>query len=413
MNITSHDREILRDLAKKQLEYARLPVMDERRKAWTAHNDLKGDIPMIHVELWTFEQDVLPPLRCETEAGREMEGVMTRCITNHEWIDDDRVVHDFYPLEWKTRFRLFDLDVKVETPGEGGVGHQFIHTIKDFPNDFHALSPSVYDVDREGTLAWKNLVDETIGDILPVRMGNGSAEISLSQHVVHMMGMEAMIFAIMDYPDEFHAFMSRIADDHISYYKWLENEGLLFLNNGDDHLGQGSFGFSDDLPRKDRRDNTVRTNDLWVMMESQETVSISPEMFEEFFFPYYKRTAEHFGLISYGCCEPVHALWENCISRYPNVRKVSISPWCDEQMMGEYLRGSSTIYHRKPSPNFMGLDKFFDEEGYRSHIKKTLDAARGCKLEFGFRDVYTLCGEKDRPRKMVGILREMIEDHWQ
>ncbi|MBN2627921.1 MAG: hypothetical protein JXA95_14735 [Spirochaetales bacterium] len=148
------------------------------------------------------------------------------------------------------------------------------------------------------------------------------------------------------------------------------------------------------------------------MMESQETVSISPDMFEEFFFPYYEKVARLFGMISYGCCEPVHSLWDRCISRLSHVRKVSISPWCDEEFMGERLRGSGTVFHRKPSSNFMGVDRVFDEEGFRKHFARTLNAARGCKLEISYRDVYPLCGDWERPRRMVKIMREMIEKSW-
>lgn len=40
-------------------------------------------------------------------------------------------------------------------------------------------------------------------------------------------------------------------------------------------------------------------------MDFQETVGISLEMFEEFIFPCYKKISESYGLLSYGCCEPV------------------------------------------------------------------------------------------------------------
>lgn len=414
MVIPKKDKEILRELAKKQYEYSQLPIMAERRRLWTDHNDLKGEKPPIHIELWTFQDDLLPEKRCESSAGRAMEHVLLSQITNHERIGDDRVVYDFFPLGWKTWFRLFDLTIETDKPEDGGVGHQFIHHIKDFPADFDALGRSTWGVDREGTREWTNLVNDAIGDILPPRMTMGSLGVSLSQKVVHLMGMEAMIFAIMDHPDKFHQFMGRITDDHIAYFKWLEEEGLLILNNSDNGLGQGSFGYTTDLPKRTLGPGEpVLTTDLWAMMESQETVSVSPEMFREFFHPYYLKASEQFGMISYGCCEPVDALWEKCISQYGEVRKVSVSPWCDEEKMGDYLRGSRTIFHRKPSPNFMGVDKVFDEEGFRAHFKKTLDAARGCKLEISYRDVYTLCGDPDRARNMVKIMREMIEDHWQ
>ena len=413
MTITNKDKQILRDLAKIQYEYSQLPIMAERAQSWTDHNDLKADKPPIHIELWTFENDLLPELRCESPAARKMELAIYRHITNHERIGDDRVVDDFFPVRWNTWFRLFDLTVEREAPIDGGVGHQFIHHIKNFPGDYESLRPSTWGVDRKSTVAWENLVNDTIGDILPAKKTMDSLGVSLSQHIVHLMGMEAMIFAFMDYPEPFHKFIGQIADDHINYFKWLESEKLLLLNNGANGLGQGSFGYCSDLPRREIGDTPVLTTDLWAMMESQETVGISPDMFKEFFDPYYNKVAQSFGMISYGCCEPVHTLWEDCISKYPNVRKVSISPWSDEEFMGDALRGSQTIFHRKPSPNYMGVDKVFDESGFRSHFKKTLEAAKGCKLEISYRDVYTLCGDQDRAKNMVQIMREMIEDFWQ
>lgn len=122
--------------------------------------------------------------------------------------------------------------------------------------------------------------------------------------------------------------------------------------------------------------------------------------------------AKHFGLLSYGCCEPVHPYWEAYISKYPNLRKVSISPWCDEAFIGERLQGENIIYHRKPSPNFVGVGKEFDEQGFKEHVIKTLQCAKGCKLEFSFRDVYTLSGDTTKPKRAVQIVRDMIEKHW-
>ncbi|MDL2293330.1 hypothetical protein LJC60_01715 [Ruminococcaceae bacterium OttesenSCG-928-D13] len=77
------------------------------------------------------------------------------------------------------------------------------------------------------------------------------------------------------------------------------------------------------------------------------------EMYAEFVFPYYERIAQVYGRLSYGCCEPVDPVWD-MVSRLPNLRKISISPWCNEEKMGEALRGSSIIYHRKPSPTSLG-----------------------------------------------------------
>jgi hypothetical protein len=147
-------------------------------------------------------------------------------------------------------------------------------------------------------------------------------------------------------------------------------------------------------------------------MDSQETVGISPDMYNEFIFPYYKKISDLFGLFSYGCCEPVDPIWDRSLSKCDNLRKVSISPWCNEEFMGEKLKGSKVIYHRKPSPNFIGVGQELNEEAWRQHIIKTLKAAQGCHLEITQRDIYSLGGDINKPRRAVRIIRELIDEYW-
>ncbi|MCX6927865.1 MAG: hypothetical protein NT154_32355 [Verrucomicrobia bacterium] len=413
--LTGREKTYVRDLAKRQQEYAMLPIMKEREARWYRHNDLQGGLPMINFETWTCENDLLEPPQCQSEAGQLIELQIKREILNHEAVGDDRVVSSCFTVPWALTMVPFNLPIESEHALDGkgrDVAYRFLHPIRDLRADLHKLQPSAHGVDREGTLSWKALVEDTLGDILPVRMGMRSLVCCLSQYVVHLMGMETMMLSMVDYPDEFHQVMQRLSQDYISYFKWLEKEGLLFLNNGNDWLCQGSFGFTRDLPGSTASAQPVTTNDVWGYMDSQESVGMSPRMFEEFFFPSYLEVARNFGLLSYGCCEPVHAYWATSLSRLPNLRKISISPWCDEAKMGEALRGSRTIYHRKPSPNFIGVGKQLDEEAFRGHIRHTLECARGCQLEFSFRDVYTLEGNIGKPRRAVQIVRELVEEHW-
>ena len=189
--------------------------------------------------------------------------------------------------------------------------------------------------------------------------------------------------------------------------------GPLTLNNANHFAGAGSYGFTDELPSEDHTPTgQITTKDLWLNINSQETVSVSQRMYREFILPYYADLAKEFGLVYYGCCEPVHDIWDCCVSQLPHLRKVSISAWCDEDRMGEALRGSRVIYSRKPSPNFIGVGTEFDEEGFVEHIRKTLQAARGCSLEFIFRDVYTVSGDRRKPGHAVAITRRMIDEMW-
>lgn len=80
--------------------------------------------------------------------------------------------------------------------------------------------------------------------------------------------------------------------------------------------------------------------------------------------------------------------------------------------MAEQLRGKNIIYHRKPSPNFLGVGETLDEDGFRAHIEKTLKTAQGCHLEITQRDVYTVNHDLKKVQRYVEIIRESIENCW-
>ena len=189
------------------------------------------------------------------------------------------------------------------------------------------------------------------------------------------------------------------------YYDLLEEQGVLLPTVSSEPLGQGTYCFTNDLPKQDIK----KTSQIWGFMDSQETAGISPEMFETFIFPYYQKVFSRFGLLSYGCCEAVDPIWESCLSKVENLRKVSISPWCNEEYMGEQLRNRKIVYHRKPSPNFLGVGEQLDEEALRGHIRKTLKAAKGCALEFTQRDVYTIHHDLGKVKRYVEIVKEECE----
>ena len=414
--ISASDKHVLRELAKKQLEYANSERNLQTFKDWKKHNACEGDRPMIHLEMGTFAEEIIPHrLQCQGDKAREMEWALYDGFLNHTLFGDDRPVTDYFAVMWATRFVPFGINIEVvhAVDREGrSIGHQFKHKITDLDRDFHKLRPAQYSVDREVTKKQIELAAEIIGDILPPKLVGYCLVSSPTQTLVHIMGMEHMFTSMYDEPELFHEMMERYTQDTLAYYRWFEREKLLLPTNDTENLTQGSWCFTDDLPS-----NPQTTKDVWGYLDSQETVGISPDMFGEFIFPYYRRIAEQAGLLSYGCCEPVHPVWDAYISTLQNVRKVSISPWCDEEFMGERLRecnksGRKIIYHRKPNPNFLGVGTTLDEDAVRLHIDKTLTAAKDCPLEITQRDVYTINHDESKARRYVEIIQEEIEKYW-
>jgi len=410
MSISQKEREILRDLAKQQLELSKSEKNKELQRLWYLHNDLKGERPMATFEIWTCMQEFMPPLLCESEEARGMEYALRNAMLNAVEVQDDTVVRDHYTVGWDIQWKLFDLDVKRDTAAEG-LGYHFQSPVTDIVEDSAIFKESTFSFSKENTLREIDMVSETIGDILPVKLSGGGLYAVPAFHLIEMMGMETMMLQMFDHPEEFAALVNRICDDYIAYYDLMEKNGLLLLNNGNTGINMGTYGFTNNLPKDGFDEAHIRTTDLWGHMNSQETVGISPGMFGEFFAQPYKRITEKFGLLSYGCCEPVDYIWEY-IKEMPNLRKVSISRWCDENFMGERLQNSSCIFHRKPDPNMVGVEVNFDEDAYRKNIRTTLEAAKGCKVEFSYRDVYALPGGKEKARRAIQLIHEESVKHW-
>lgn len=406
------ERDILRELARRQLEAANSEKNLRRVAEWKKHNALTGERPMIHIEIDTFEQEVIAPrLRCETNLGRRLERDLRHSFLNLTEFDDDRVVPDYFSVSVGTWFHPFGHVVTqhnaVDADGGKSLGHQFDYWISDLEEDWGKLQKSDFGADLSGTEAYRAAAEAAFGDLLPVRLDGACLYAVPTQQVVHLMGMEQMCYALYDCPELFLKMMDRLAEDYLSFFRYLEGEGLLYPTTGFQNVAQGSMAFTGEL----RQERPLRTTDLWGFLDSQETVSISPEMFREFVFPCYRKIADCFGLLSYGCCEPVHPVWD-MVKTLPNLRKVSVSPWCDQRFMAEVLRGSRTIFHRKPSPNYLGMGAALDEEAFRAHISETIQLARGCELEITQRDVYTVGGDVGKVKRYVEIIREEIETHW-
>lgn len=405
--ISRKDRNRLRELAIENLYLANMPSNREKETQWYRHHSFEAGRPMIHIELETFIHEFMPDrLQCSSNKARKIEYTLIEDRLNSELFNDDRVVRDFFPIAWDTQFKPFDIDVNLthaKSKEGSDLGHHFTTAITNLKEDVHRLKPSTFFVDIEGSLAYKNLVEETIGDIMPVRLTGRSIEAVPTQDLVHLMPMADLFMAMYDSPDALKLAMDRLTDDYIRYFKYLEDQELILKTTGNSLLNQGSFCFNNLLPNDD---NPKKLSQVWGFMDSQETVGINPDMYGEFIFPYYKKVADLFGLLTYGCCEPVDPIYDQYLSQLGNLKKLSISPWCDEAFMGDRLRNKEIVYHRKPSPNYIGVDKVLNEDAVRKHIRKTVDAAKGCQLEFAQRDVYTVHGDAEKVRRYVEIIRE-------
>lgn len=409
-SIIEKDRDRLRSLADKQAEYANSVKNDEILKKWKALRDGKRESPTVRMLFCNFPHEVVEPrLQCVGEEARDMERKLLSTLVGRELFDDDTPISATYDVYWRTSLSLFDIKPQItRASGKHAMGFHIDPVIKDLDEDLDKLQGGKFGVDREATHREIVLAEEVLGDILPVRMVMGSLSGGLTNQLVSLMGMENYYLAMYDYSDELHEVMDRMCTTYEKYYDFLEKEKLLLPTNGISPISQESFAFTNELPVE----NVTKTTQCWGFMEAQEATAISPEMFGEFVFPYQDRLAKRFGLLSYGCCERVDAIWPDYLSKWKNLRKLSVSPFNNEQQVGEYLRGSNVIYYSKPRAEYVTNPGPLDEDGIRKYFKGVAEAASGCLFEVAQREVGTIYGDYDRGKRYVQLAKESIEKYW-
>jgi hypothetical protein len=144
---------------------------------------------------------------------------------------------------------------------------------------------------------------------------------------------------------------------------------------------------------------------MWGLSESQETVGWSPDSFAEFIFPYQAPVISRFGFACYGCCEPVDQRWD-VIRSLPNLRRVSVSPWSDQQVMARNLQ-RNYVYNRKPNPAHVSMDAW-DEGLLVSEFEKTKAAAGGLNLELVLKDVHTVARQPWRLKRWTDLAKRTL-----
>ncbi len=421
-NISNNDLIIIRELAKKVRDFANSPLMTSRRNNWIAHNDLKPSKPIVLIETGGIgseaegfiknfpEAEEFMISKCEGEFARGIEMNLRGRFYNYMTVNDDEVVEATFPVAWSAWASDFGIEIKRKYAADlqgRMLGFHVDPPIKDIKKAMDILKPRTFGCDKEASIEYKYRMQEVFDGILDVQSRSSYWwTFGMTWTVIDLIGLDNLMIYMYDEPEALHDLMNFMTNDHIAYAKFLEKEGLITLNNRNDAIGSGSRGYTNSLNSNTYNNGgSAKLKDTWVLLESQETVGISPEMFGEFIFPYHEQIADKFGLVYYGCCEPLHNRMKY-LKKIENIRSCSVSPWCDEHIMAKECKGKY-VYSRKPAPSILGLQNLTDDM-IRENIRTTLKIAEGCNIEFVMKDLHTVCNEPMRMKRWVDIAREEI-----
>ncbi|MFH1744306.1 MAG: hypothetical protein ABIH23_35335 [bacterium] len=405
--ISEADRIVLQRLAERVATIASSPAMEASRQLWKDINTLRNTRPAVFCDPENGWNEIITEseMECTGNLARRWEMDLRKEIFWGEEMGDDKPVEPYFDVPYTVSPDDWGVKTEFHKTDDRG-SYVWDNPIKNYRTDLKKVHSPQFEIDWETTNGCMELARNLFGGILTVRLkGIWWWSLGLTLPGVMMRGLENLFIDLIEHPDELKQLLSILSQGHLDKLDYLEKHNLLSLNNDGTYIGSGGYGFTDDLPQNDF-DGHVRCVDLWGFTESQETVSVSPEMYAEFIFPYEKPIMERFGLTCYGCCEPLHSRWPQ-VKRHPNLRRVSCSPWADLEKMAGYLE-NNYVLSLKPNPAALASPGI-DHETIRGSLREALTITRGCVVEIIMKDNHTIGNRPENVVEWCRIAREEVE----
>lgn len=412
MPVDESEKNALRELGRRVAEIAALPVQQEKIGLWKALNGLNPVRPMVTIDqvCWNeMEVDDELTVQSENEFCRRIETILRQTLYRWEHMPVDMVVLPAMRLPRAIRCGDFGIrtneEVAVTDPTNSVVGHSYTDQIETEEDIEKIKDPEVTE-DVEVTARMEAAALEIFDGILDVEMVGVSTMFSPWDQIVSWRSPEKTLLDLAMRPDFMHKIIDRTAAAHMRAVDQLEEQGLLESEQPIIHC---TGAFTDELPGKGHDPASPRTRDVWTAGQAQIFSDVSPSMHQEFDLDYAEKWYSRFGLGYYGCCEPLHKKVDIIKKKIPNLRKLSMSPWTDQDEGAEQM-GPDVVFSRKPNPAFLAVDTWSTER-VRDDLSGTIDCCRrhGCPLELIMKDISTVRYEPHRLWEWADIAMELVE----
>lgn len=367
MEIPTRDREILRELGGRMAEIAALPLQKERAENHARINRLERAKPTVHIyQVPWHEMDVEGELelRCTHPFCRGIENGLRQTLYSWEHMPGDMVVGSVMVQPLVVRDTGFgiseDVDVARTDDRNDVVSRHFHIQIRDVEDAGKIRMPEVR-FDPEATEEQLQARREIFEGVMPVeKRGTGGFWFAPWDELVRWTGVQEILMDMVLRPDYVHALMERFVSAWLHRLDQYEAQGLL----------------------------SAPASELWGVGAAQIFSDVSPAMHEEFALRHEARWFARWGKTYYGCCEPLHHKVDVIRKSFPNLRKISMSPWVDFDKAVEAV-GDTLIFAWKPNPAVLASETW-NPDAVRLGMEEKLEKARGCVVEIHMKDISTV-----------------------
>ncbi len=407
--LNQQDVVLVRKLAAAVAEIAALPVQEEKRALWRKLNARKPTRPMVMMDQVCWNEMNAGgelTLQCTDQDCRGYEDFLRKTLYQWKHFPVDMVVEPFIKVYKAIHNTGFGIKVHEETavgdPTNAVVGHKYGNQFQT-EDDLEKIRTPQVSHDAAETNRRLTVAHELFGGLLEARPWGAEPYLSLWDPISTWMSVEDALYTLADRPEYMHRLLARMTDGYLSLLDQLEAQGLLAAPQSLIHC---TGAYTDELPAPGYNPEKPRTRDVWMFGLAQMFATVSPDMFKEFEVDYASRICARFGLVYYGCCDPLDGKMAE-VRLLPNVRKVSMSPWVDQERGAREI-GGDYVFSRKPSPALVATERFHPDQ-VRADLEATRTACdkHGCPLEFILKDISTVCYEPERLEEWARIAMQV------
>ena len=390
---------VLRQLASQYYELAMRDENFEKMALHRASNDLKtGTRPVVLLnEIPWDELEPAEELRtvCEDPVLKTVETHIRRTLFQKKYFPGDMVIQPFVGVTkvvLDENQSLKPLYTAVDRKSDNKVqAHQFetqFHTMEDVEKiPFEKLY-----YDREETMRRYEIVADALADVLPVKLVGMYAVMGINNTpwdlLAQYMHMDDLLYNLVDEPELMHALVSRFTDVFLDRVHQFEKLDLL---EGDSYDLHCTPALTNDLhPDRDH----VTLDQVWGRSAAQILGVVSPDMTDEFDIAYQMKAMEPFGLVYYGCCEPLDRKM-HIVEKIPHLRKVTVTPWADANVAIEAINGRFVV-GAKANPGLVASPSM-DMDAIEKEINTIVDACHryNCTCDLVLKDITTVSGRTE------------------
>jgi hypothetical protein len=387
---------ILRELASKYFEISNSDKNKENILLHKNVNDLKTTQPIVLIdEIPWHEMNINNELtlECDDPYFQGLEMFFKREIFKWTHFPANMVLPSYFGVDKiiysnsnSTQREYADADKSEDIKS-----HIYVDQLST-EEDLEKIEFEKITYDEKATKERYNIVANIFGDILPVKIVGAKTGYALGcktwDDIVTLRGLDNLFFDLIERPEFMHKTVSKFTDIFIDKIRQYNELGLF---DGDSYYNQSTAALTNDLHPNYK--NTT-SNGVWGRGLAQIFASVSPDMHDEFDIKYMMKAMEPFGLVYYGCCEPLHNKIE-ILEKIPNLRKISITPWADINIAAEKMKNKYVV-SAKANPSSVSINEL-NKEAVKSELTDIVNACskNGCSCEIILKDITTVMNNPD------------------